>query len=636
MDQQIRFYPNNPILGVLLSFWHWRKLWIGTTVAFAVLGLFYAIALKTDTWVATQGLVVRDEASGGVMRLGRFESQTQMKAAQEMVLEMASSPQVVGKAMSVVGRPAKLFGLIQGSPEFSSAEIESFGKNCVSVRAPRGAELGTTEVIYLEVKDKSQERAMQLAAAICDSLELQLQEVRRTRAQGIIQELEAALSVSEAELARSTDKLKNLELQAGVDLVDLRGLTDSNSGSTNRLMLDLVRDDLRKCELEMQLHRENLDAVQLGLRNPDLLMQITDRLVDSQPTIKKLREGLSEARLRTAQLQGRFSDSHADVRIAKLTEQRFRENLLQELSNSEQAILGAIEYCEMKTAKLNEQESALGRRLNLLADIRADYTNALSEVKSNSEEVQQIRREQTQAMAAKNAASSSSLITRVSTPQLGDRPLGPGRTTIVGGSLIGGLFLGLGLAFLLTPLGGLSHSPISPNGRAKNHPGNAFATPVNTTTGRDNPNADRTDQPACSQERQYASTDCLVASVDDSTDRAIHGDLDGLAKTNVDIQTPSQSFCEGSTSSPVEDACSNESVIESLVEWEERLRAKFTGPSIMKKSKELDVADVQRSTKADPAANGGINVGAKPNSLGEIQAIIAKAMVESQTPPAKA
>jgi len=427
-------------------------LWIGCTAAFAAIGLVYAVALKTDTWVATQGLIVRDEATGTVMRLGRFESQTQMKAAQELVLEIASSPQVVGKALATVGKPARFFGLIKGSSTFSPAEIESFGRSCVSMRAPRGAELGTTEVIYLEIKQKSKERAVQLVVALCDALESQLQEVRRTRADGVVKELQAAISVSESALQLSTEKLKNIELEAGADLVDLRGLTDSNSGSTNRLMLDMVRDDLRKCEIELQLHRENLEATQLGLENPDLLMQITDRLVESQPTIKILREGLSEARLRTAQLQGRFSDSHADVIIAKTTEQRFRDNLLRELANSEQAILGAIELCEKKTAKLNDQESELGKRLNRLADIRADYTNVVSEVKATNEELQQIKRELTQAMAARNAASSSSLITRIDQPLMGDRPVGPGRTTIVGGSLVGGLFFGLGIVFLLTPL----------------------------------------------------------------------------------------------------------------------------------------------------------------------------------------
>lgn len=452
MKQYILGATNHPLFPILVSFWGWRKLWIGSAALFTVIGLLYALALKTDTWVATQGLIVRDEATGTVMRLGRFESQTQMKAAQELVLEIASSPQVVGKALATVGRPAKFFGLLPGDSAFSPAEIESFGRSCVSVRAPRGAELGTTEVIYLEVKQKSKERAVLLAAAICDALEAQLQEVRQARADGVIRELQAAFSVSETELQRSTEKLKNIELEAGADLVDLRGLTDSNSGSTNRLMLDMVRDDRRKCEFELQLHRENLEATQAALQNPELLMQITDRLLESQPTIKKLREGLSDARLRTAQLQGRFSESHPDVLIAKTTEQRFRDNLLRELASSELAILGAIELCENKIAKLNDQENELGKRLNLLADIRADYTNVVSEVKATNEELQQIKRELTQAMAARNAASTSSLITRIDQPLLGDRPVGPGRTTIVGGAMVGGLFFGLGIAFLLTPL----------------------------------------------------------------------------------------------------------------------------------------------------------------------------------------
>lgn len=607
MSEPNSLLTDSPILQHLLPFWKWRKLWIGTTVSFAFVGLLYALVLKSDTWVATQGLIVRDEAAGAVMRLGRFESQTQMKAAQELVLEMASSPQVVAQVLEAAGKPPRLFGLLKGGSTHSPAEIEAFGRRQVSVRAPRGAELGTTEVIYLDLKDQSKERAVMLTTALCDALESQLQEMRRARADGVIQELKAALSVSESQLELATEKLKNIEMRAGADLVDLRGLTDANTGSTNRLMLDMVRDDLRKSEFEMQLHRENLEAIELGLKNPDLLIQITDRLAESQPTIRKLREGLSEARLRTAQLQGRFSESHADVIVAKVTEQRFRDNLLQELTYSHQAILGAIEFCQTKIAKLNDQERELGKRLNQLADIRADYTNVVSEVKATNDELQQIRRDLTQAMAAKNAASASSLITRIGEPQLSDRPIGPGRSTIVGGSLMGGLFLGLGVVFMLTPLGRVSElrtAPLDFDGLAR-PPVRPQAPPSRGTSG-----------PIGSHP---INGPCPTSE---------------LVRQNSTFAEPatfkSNSFdCTVANDKTLKDDSSSQLAAE-LYQWETKLRMeasnqRASSPSPVSSSPEnatAKSASVGKRDSAEFASSSGVS----PVGLEEIQSIIAKSL----------
>ncbi len=446
------FAAHQQLIQLVASFWKWRRLWIGCTVVFTFLGLAYALLLKSDSWVASQCLVIRDETSATVMQLGRFESQTQMKVAQEMVSEIARNPNVVGQALNKVGRKASLLGFMQTDKPFSTSEIDGFARDNVTIRAPRGAELGTTEIIYLDVKDSSKKRAVELAVAICDAMEKQLQSVRKNRAEGIICELQAALEVSRAELSRSTEILKSIEIEAGSDLADLRGLTDAHSGSTNRLMLDMVRDDIRKCEIELQLHQENLEVTRAALTNDELLVQVTNRLVDTQPTVKKLREGLADATLVTAQLQGRYSKDHPRVAIARTTEQQFKVKLQKELNNATQVLLGSIDLCQRKLEKLSQQELDLGKRLNRLADVRANYTNVMSEVKSNSDEMQQIKRELTQAIAARDASAVSSLVTRVNEPILGDRPVGPGRTTIVGGSLFGGLFLGLGIAFMLIPL----------------------------------------------------------------------------------------------------------------------------------------------------------------------------------------
>ena len=320
------------------------------------------------------------------------------------------------------------------------------------------------------MKQGSKERAVHRSPALADSLEQTLRGVRQARAQGVIAELEAALAVAEVELARSTGKLQQIELDAGADLADLRGLTDANSGSTNRLMLDLVRDDLRKCEMELQTQSDNLEATRAALNSHQPLLHVTDRLVDSQPAIKRLREGLAEATIRSSQLQGVYADAHPEVINALSTEEQFRIHLRRELSTAAATLQESIRLTERRMAKLHEQEQQLGLRLNRLADIRAQYTNVVAEVRAQSDEVHQIKRELTQAMSARDAAAASSLITRLNEPLAGERPVGPGRGTIVGGAMVGGLFFGLGIVFLMVPLDGSPMGPLHSVGSGSSCP----------------------------------------------------------------------------------------------------------------------------------------------------------------------
>ena len=80
---------NPTVRSLLRGILVWAPLWLFTTVLFGGLGVVYVLFMKQDTFQASQALLVRDEATGAVMRLGRFQSQAEMKAAQETILEMA-------------------------------------------------------------------------------------------------------------------------------------------------------------------------------------------------------------------------------------------------------------------------------------------------------------------------------------------------------------------------------------------------------------------------------------------------------------------------------------------------------------------------------------------------------------------
>ncbi|MEZ6133979.1 MAG: hypothetical protein R3C53_03615 [Pirellulaceae bacterium] len=446
---------NRQLIELAKTYWQWRWVWASTTAAFTLLGLFYVLFLKSDLWVASQGLIVRDEANGAVMRLGRFQSQTEMKAAQETVLEMAHNTQVLQQALTTVGHDPKWFGLYQSKQPPTSAEIESLAKSGIEVRAPRGAELGTTEVIYLDVRDHSPKRALQLNRAVCDALEQQLQAVRQARADGVISELTTARDVAQQSLNSATQRLQRIEAEAGADLSDLRSLTDANTGgSTNRQVLDSIKAEMRSVEVQLHQLATDMKLAHNSFDDPDQLLVTPSRLVTSQAGLLKLREGLAAAKIKTSDLKGRFTEKHPIVLAALETEGRLREQLREELGLAIQTLTNDIEVAEQQYAKLQSQQEQLESRLSRLAEVRALYANVAAEVRARSQELQDIERELSQTVAARDAAVTSSLITRLDAPMIGEKPIGPGRSTILAGSTFGGLFFGLGIVFLLTPLDG--------------------------------------------------------------------------------------------------------------------------------------------------------------------------------------
>ena len=131
---------NNPQLVKLATiYWQWRMLWLASSALFAGMALFYVVFLKGDTWVASQALMVRDEANGAVMRLGRFESQTEMKAAQETILEMSRNAQVLHDALSTMGHQPSWSSWLFGDRPPTTSEIDALARSGIQVRAPRGA-----------------------------------------------------------------------------------------------------------------------------------------------------------------------------------------------------------------------------------------------------------------------------------------------------------------------------------------------------------------------------------------------------------------------------------------------------------------------------------------------------------------
>jgi len=428
-------------------------LWIGTTLGFGGLGVGYVLFLKNDTYLASQAILVRDEATGAVMRLGRFQSQTEMKAAQETILEMAKSQQVVQSALVAVGKPAGLSSWLNWGEYPSKELVEDVAKSSISVHAPKGTEFGVTEVIYLDVKANAQAEAIALSKALCNSLEDRLQQVRKARADGVISELTHARDSAKRDLASATDRLLAIERNAGSDLTDLRGLTDTIAGaSTSRAEFDQIKSEIRQAEVSRYALVADRELLIKATEDPTSFIVAPGAVLNSQPGLKRLREGLVDAQLSGSQLAGRFTENHPLVNASQTAQSAIVRRFVQELKASVASVESDISLVDRKIAELESRRMSAENRLSRLADGRATYANVLSEVRSKLLMVEGAERSLAEANAARDSSTSTSLLTRLDAPMVSDRPIGPGRTTIAGMCGIAGLVFGLGIVFVITPL----------------------------------------------------------------------------------------------------------------------------------------------------------------------------------------
>ena len=453
----------NPIFKNLLrGLLIWAPVWVGTTLLFGAMGVGYVLLFKTNTFLASQAILVRDEANGAVMRLGRFQSQPELKAAQETILEMAKSHQVVRGALQKVGPAAHASGLsISGwftktsdvASYPSSALVDEIATRAISVHAPKGTEFGTTEVIYIDVNSDSQSRALALNQAICDSLESRLQQVRGVRADSVIGELLHARDSAKRELAIATEQLHRMESESGADLSDLRGLTDMVAGgSSSRIEFDQIKNEIRQTEQILNQFESDHELLLKAIEDPESLVVAPSGLLNSQPGLKRFREGLVDAQLNGSQLVGRFTEDHPLVIASRTAQGTIADRFSHELKASLLSVEADIKVARQKMERLEAQKKGLELRLAKLADQRATYANLSADVKSRTVILDAAEKELAEATATRDSSESVSLLTRLDAPIVNDRPLGPGNSTLTAVSAIAGLAFGIGVVFLITPL----------------------------------------------------------------------------------------------------------------------------------------------------------------------------------------
>lgn len=429
---------------------HWM-LWVIPTLLCTLAAAWFA--LKPRPWQASQSLVVRDDMIGDAYKPGRFESLDSMKTAQETILHIAREPMVVRRALETVGPPARASkNWLEGDNGIEAVEST---QESISIVAPNGAEFGMTEVIVLQVKSKEKERARQLTTALLDEIEAQLRKMRAQRLVSMQTELDQALKQAQEDYDRFASKLETLEQEIGPDLPTLLTMiNDANSSNDLQIALENIRGAKRTAHAELDLTTKQLEMLRATADNPEALVATSSELLTAQPALSRLKDGLVDAQLKLSEDLGRYEEAHPAIQKGRFSVSETKRQIRQELETAIQGLESQKDVRMQNLKRLNKEEQQFEQRLVRLANNRVRYDSLASQAKKRNEELAKTRAEYAEIKSLGRAAETVNLMTRVDKPFVSGKPLGPGKTTILGSGLIGGLMLGLGILMFFSGPGG--------------------------------------------------------------------------------------------------------------------------------------------------------------------------------------
>lgn len=435
-----------PVLATALRF---RFLIVGCITFCTLGGILYALS-SPKVYQASVPFLVRDEISGPFAKPGRFESLEAMKSAQETIQEITQNPEVLKAALKSVG-PSSWFTDPEQFPSFE--DIETFREN-VWISAANGAELGKTEVIHLNVRSTSRDRALDLIQHVSDGVRQQLRQVRGRRATSIRNELQAALETAELSLADTTRRVVAMEVELGEDLSELRTLENPHSGEGSlrsalvKIQTELLTNQTQRDEVEQQIH-----FLQQASQSPERLAALPSELFVQFPGLGELKRALTAAQLEMAELSGTFNSQSSQYRLMEQQIANIKKQIHQEIGGAVDSAKAQKTFVQARSESLTNQRESLKKRIKHLASLRAPYANLLEEMKVATEQYRVARAEHSEAVAMQNGTAQTDLLTQLEPPEVGTRPVSVSRSSVVLGSLGGGVFLSLGLVMMLSAPG---------------------------------------------------------------------------------------------------------------------------------------------------------------------------------------
>ena len=114
--------------------------------------------------------------------------------------------------------------------------------------------------------------------------------------QSMIDELTKAVALNEADLETATANLSDLEKDVGEDLSELRNLQELPSGDSDiRRRTVEIENELRSAQEDERNDRALLKMLDDAKDSPNEILATPNRLLESQPALRRLKEGLIDA-----------------------------------------------------------------------------------------------------------------------------------------------------------------------------------------------------------------------------------------------------------------------------------------------------------------------------------------------------
>jgi uncharacterized protein involved in exopolysaccharide biosynthesis len=421
--------------------------WLLPAAVVAAGTIGYAL-VKPPTWQASLALLVRGEASGNLDGPGRFRHLAEMKTLEETLLEVGKSRESLAAALVTVGPPVDK-PATAGWP--TSQDVDDLA-SAVEFVPPKGAEFGATEMFYLRVKARTPDRACALASAVARETFARFRKLRDEKAASVVAELAEAVELAKVKRNESVVALGAIEARVGGDLAELRNLDQmgTGDGDVRKLTVEL-ENELRQAEQVVRTLRELTELLAPAQDDPSRLLATPNRLLESQPALRRLKDGLIDAQLRTSQLLGSMSREHPLVRASLDAEQEVRNRLHAELTAALAGIETELGPAEALVRDRSERLAANRARLDRLASLRAEYSAVNAENQHNTRQLEQAEKLLLDARSAQAGATATSLVSPVGRPDAGSKPVGPGKTMLGLMGIAGGLVVGVGFLLLTVP-----------------------------------------------------------------------------------------------------------------------------------------------------------------------------------------
>jgi len=226
-------------------------------------------------------------------------------------------------------------------------------------------------------------------------------------------------------------------------------LHSANSGQSDlRQQVVSLENESRLFEAKVQESKQLLVVLRAAQNAPEQLIAMPSSLLTSQPTLRRLKDGLVDAQLRAARLAGTRTADHPQVQASIESVHQIRDDLYRELQVAVKGVEVELDLNQDRYAVLHSQFSAVKKRLGSLAQRRVEYSNLVSAVETSQTVLDQAQKQLSEVRAGQVAARTVSLVTPIDRPEVGSNPLGLRRAAVLGIGSFGGLVLGLGWVFL--------------------------------------------------------------------------------------------------------------------------------------------------------------------------------------------